>query len=299
MLGPELVINGGFTGSADGWDFYNGVFYNDNNIKFTGGKANAECIPHGYAPYCFPLKVGKSYQVSVDVIGGTPGLTVDFWIDSLLGGADYDLLLQQTLNSGSGVFTTTVTPTKNQLYEAFVATDFTDIHAYFDGIIDNISVREIVGVLPTYNPSVITNVNRIQQNLASPQFIMAGVGGAGEDEYKLFKKSNSYGFNIWRSKVYQIGETFDIQSIILNLNTDLTANTEITPIVYFDDEDSVVAGTTINNTNFTDKHIVLTSKNFNNGLHGDSNFFLEFQFTGSDLSSISLPITINIETSET
>ena len=80
----------------------------------------------------------------------------------------------------------------------------------------------------------------------------------------------------------------------------VTENTEVTPILYFDNESVTSVGNVINKTTYPneDKSIELTSKNFNNSTHGEYNFFLEFQITGSDLAVIGLPINIELEINE-
>lgn len=137
----------------------------------------------------------------------------------------------------------------------------------------------------------------IQQNLPFPRFVMGGVGGGSGTTYALFKKSSSYVFNVWRSPVFNIGHDFDILSIKFAVMPDMAANMSIIPVIYFDNEDSNSVGTTINFTNYpnSEKLITLTSKNFGNGVHGKNNFFIEFQFTGSALAVVELPITIELE----
>lgn len=154
------------------------------------------------------------------------------------------------------------------------------------------------GQLPFYNPSLITSVTKVQQNINFPQFVIAGQGGDTADEYKLFKKTNTQQFTVWRSPVYNIGQDFDVMRIKFNLGVDLDTGTSIIPKLYFDNNRSTVVGTVINQNNYSDKQIELTSKNFDNTTHGKHNFFLEFQFAGSDLAVISLPIFIDIETHE-
>lgn len=151
--------------------------------------------------------------------------------------------------------------------------------------------------LPTYNPSVITSVLGIEQNLAFPRFVMGGVGGGAEDTYSLFKKSTTYSFNVWRSPVYNIGEEFDVLKIQFAVIPEMTTNMSIIPVLYFDNEDSNSVGTTINSTNYagSEKLIKLTAKNFGNAVHGSNNFFLELQFTGSALAVVELPILIEVE----
>lgn len=154
------------------------------------------------------------------------------------------------------------------------------------------------GNLPEQNTSLISAVVRVEQNLPYPRFV---IGGRNASTYKLFKNATSYTtLSVWRSKVYTIGTDFDVQSITLPLITDLDASTEIIPKLYFDDESDSSVGTTINNTNYsnTNKLITLTAQNFNNQLHGKSNFFFELQFTGSSLATVGFPITINVDIKE-
>jgi hypothetical protein len=155
-----------------------------------------------------------------------------------------------------------------------------------------------LGILPTYNPSLITTVNRVQQNLAFPQFVIGGQGTSSQ--YALFKKSTSYGFYLWRTPVYLIGTDFDVLQITFPLIADLIAGVSIVPKLYLDDQTRTAVASTINLSNYPsgNKLITLTSKNFSNSTHGKSNFFLEFQILSSLLTPISLPIhiTLDVET---
>lgn len=150
---------------------------------------------------------------------------------------------------------------------------------------------------PNYNTSLISVVARVQQNLAFPQFVMAGQGGSGGSTYALFKKSDTGGINYWESPVFQIGKDFDIISITLPLITDLAAGTLVIPVFHFDDNTVEVTGTQINNTNYsnTNKLIILNAKNFGAALHGKDNFVFDLQFRGTALAVFSLPITIEVE----
>lgn len=160
----------------------------------------------------------------------------------------------------------------------------------------------VAGELPVFAPSLITSVTRVQQNIAFPQFVMGGQGLT--DNYALFKKSATYGiaeFPIWRSPVYRINQDFDVMRITFPLHLDLTAGVSILPKLYFDDETNTAVGTLINTTNYSNdnKLVTLTSKSFGNAVHGQANFFLELQFLGDDLAVVGLPITIDLDISET
>ncbi len=152
--------------------------------------------------------------------------------------------------------------------------------------------------LPIYDARLITAINRVQQDINFPQFVVAG-RGVGAD-YFVSKKDSLYDFTLWRSPVYQIGKNFDIIEIMFSIYPDITTNMSIVPVLYFDNEDSNSVGNTIDSTNYpnSDRLIRLTSKNFANSVHGKNNFFLELQFTGSALAVVELPISIDLEVEE-
>ena len=156
------------------------------------------------------------------------------------------------------------------------------------------------GILPTYNPSIITSVTKVYQNLPFPQFVLAGQGTGSL--YQLFKKTNIHNFSIYRTPVYQIGKDFDVMEITFNLIQDLDVGMNIIPKIYFDNERTTSVGTQINYINYpntsTNKLVRLSPKDFSNSVHGKHNFFVEFQFTGQVLETVSLPIFIDIETHE-
>jgi hypothetical protein len=158
-----------------------------------------------------------------------------------------------------------------------------------------------INTLPVYNSSIISSIARVYQNMPFPQFVIAGQGGLNEDEFQLFKKTDTQQFTIWRSPVYNIGKDFDVMSISFNLGVDLESGTSIIPKLYFDNERDSATSTTINAVNYSNdnKLIEITSKNFDNSTHGKHNFFLEFQFTGAALAVIDLPITIDVDIQDT
>ena|SRR3990167_5558403 len=144
--------------------------------------------------------------------------------------------------------------------------------------------------LPVYNPSLVTTVNRVQQNMVLPQYVIGGKGTGSE--YALFKKSTGYNFSIWRTPVYVVGTDFDILSIIFTITSDVGVT--ITPTLYFDNEADYSVGTAIGG-DYSSELITLSAKDFNNAVHGKNNFFLEFQFNGSALATINVPIYIDYE----
>lgn len=158
----------------------------------------------------------------------------------------------------------------------------------------------VPGEMPVYNPSIVSAMKKVSQNMPFPQFVIGGQGGLNEDEYALFKKSDDQIFTIWRSQVYQIGKDFDIKSILFNLVNDIEIRTSITVKLYFDNERESAVAKTINANNYSNdnKLIELTPKNFDRAISGKHNFFMEFQFRGSALAPISLPIFIDLNVYE-
>lgn len=153
--------------------------------------------------------------------------------------------------------------------------------------------------IPVNNTSVITAVARVQQNLSFPQFIMGGQIFTGVNSYKLFKKGTALGAHIFRSEVYKVGRDFDVQEVKFSVKPVLAAGMNILPVLYFDNGSIISVGTQINSTNYPAKsYIKLNSKNFDNGTHGQANFFLEFRWIGAVLATIILPIVFELEVSD-
>ena len=143
---------------------------------------------------------------------------------------------------------------------------------------------------------------RVYQDMAFPGIICGGVsengGGAA-----LYGQTGTpfYSFALWRSRVFQVGQFFKINSIRFSIYPSVENGVEILPVLRIDNETLTSVGTTINNTNFEDgtSSFILTADNFNNGMKGTSNFYFEFQFTGTSLINVLLPINIEIETETT
>jgi len=149
------------------------------------------------------------------------------------------------------------------------------------------------GNLPVYNPSIMTAVARVYQNLPFPQFVIAGQGTG--NIYQLFKKNDTQLFTVWRSPVYQIGVDFNILQITFNLTRNLDTGMSIIPKLYFDNQRISSVGTVITGNSYSNKFIKLISANFDNSVSGKHNFFLELQFQGSNLEGVALPVNIEIE----
>jgi hypothetical protein len=150
---------------------------------------------------------------------------------------------------------------------------------------------------PTYSTSLITALAHIESGLSIPKVVMGGKGGTNANEYGLFKKSNNYSYNLWRSKRYNVGRPFNFVGARIPLTDNLTTDTRIVPVLNFDDGDQLVRGNVIDLYHYPDgpAYIELSAFNFGSNSHGEKNLALEFHFIGYDLIGVSLPIEIDIE----
>lgn len=102
--------------------------------------------------------------------------------------------------------------------------------------------------------------------------------------------------NMWWSQVYRVGQPFKITKIRIPLATPLTANHGLGTKVYIDTG-------TVSTKNYTFDNIGSSNYGTNTqsivlrptSLRGDDNFWLELTWTGNDLMTVSLPITIEYE----
>jgi len=148
--------------------------------------------------------------------------------------------------------------------------------------------------LPSYGESVITAVGKVIQNVTLPQFVFGGINASAQ---RIQKITTTYSNHNWRSSVYRFDRPFDITKISFAVYPAIAANMTIIPVLYFDDENNSSIGTTINSTNYSnsEQEISLYPGNFAHKVRGEHDFFLEFQFTGTALATIGLPVRIEIE----
>lgn len=155
--------------------------------------------------------------------------------------------------------------------------------------------------LPVYKPSLISAVTRVQQGISAPSFIIGGQQHGDSETYALFKKSNSYNFNMWRSWLFEVSKPFNITSIEIPLTGPIASGFSIIPVLGFDDGQRRVIGTTISSGNYDagERYIKLQPDDFDFDVHGENNFYVELCFFGNGLMGIALPINIELETEST
>ena len=133
----------------------------------------------------------------------------------------------------------------------------------------------------------------LQASNARPRLV---IGARDASNFFLDQISTTYQTSIWRSQVFNVGQSFQVKEIKLHFAQALAANMTLVPTLYLDDESTSQAGTTINSTNYasSQRTVILTSDSFSNvrGLH---NFYLELSFQGTALLTCVLPIEITIE----
>jgi hypothetical protein len=153
---------------------------------------------------------------------------------------------------------------------------------------------------PTLSTGIITAIAKVQEGLPFPKFLAGGVGGQGGNNYKLFSKASTYSNNYWRSQLFSIQGPFSVRSIVLSFSINLNQNHIITPVLYMDNGGTMVTGNAIDLSHYLDspKSVTLTPANFSYNVHGDNNFYLQLNFTGTALIAITLPIVIEVETEE-
>lgn len=103
----------------------------------------------------------------------------------------------------------------------------------------------------------------------------------------------------FRSQPFNIGQKFRVAKVRIPLGATLATNMEVTPKIYFDDENDSMTLTVINNTNFTSAQRKILYKDTQlDTKKGENNFFLELAWGGTVECPIKFPIDIEIETFE-
>ncbi|MCK9370798.1 hypothetical protein M0R04_12885 [Candidatus Dojkabacteria bacterium] len=118
--------------------------------------------------------------------------------------------------------------------------------------------------------------------------------GFDDDTSKgLDKISTTYGdYNVWRSGMFRISDRFKINKIGLRLADAVAANMTLVVKAYYNDGDSNATLATINNADYTgERNVDIYPQELM-----ENNFYLQLEWTGSALMTVSLPITIQVET---
>jgi hypothetical protein len=111
--------------------------------------------------------------------------------------------------------------------------------------------------------------------------------GSGLDKYNSGATLN----NIWRSKLYTIGNKFNIHKISMRLGREIAANMEVSVKIYIDDLSSSFTLSTVNNTNFSGRKVIYKRPGLDN-VRGENNFLIELSWGGTAELPVTLPLTI-------
>ena len=131
-------------------------------------------------------------------------------------------------------------------------------------------------------------------NIRQP--IVGWTDGSGQG---FDKSSTTYGTSVWRSEVFKIGVPYSIKKIRIPLAQVLSSNHNATFKIFKDEATANDTVATITSGALTGENVSTTNNQnivilpTSNGQH---NFFLEFRTTGTALLTLSLPITVEIET---
>lgn len=123
----------------------------------------------------------------------------------------------------------------------------------------------------------------------------AGEGSTGVS-HGLDKQDSLYNYapSVWWSQMYRVGKHFKVTKLRIPLCQAVTTNMAVVPKIYTDDGNGTTYTlTTINNTNYPNSERYITY-NLEN-VSARNNFWLELRFSGSNLLTVGLPITIDIE----
>lgn len=157
--------------------------------------------------------------------------------------------------------------------------------------------RGIQNVLKTVSAGATQNVTAlklVQQNgFIKPAPIVAWRDDSNNGIDKL---STTYGTSVWQSEVVPVGRPFRVMKLQLPLAQAMAANMTLTAKIVVDNGTTTHTLRTINNTNFpnSEKNILL----YDDGIRGKHDFYLELTWSGSALCTVSLPISIELETEE-
>lgn len=144
----------------------------------------------------------------------------------------------------------------------------------------------------TSTDGVVTAVAQLQQaSFAKQRFV---VGYRDASATAIANMGTTYGTHVWRSRVFNIGQKFQIKRLKLNFGAAVAANMTITPTIFLDDfSSSTTTGlTVINSTNYANSERTVTM--YPTAV-GTNNFVLELRSTGTALLPVTVPITIDFE----
>lgn len=156
------------------------------------------------------------------------------------------------------------------------------------------------GILPSYNPSLTSAIKVADQDMSVPNVIIGAQNGDEVPLYALLERSTTYEFSDFRSKVFVVGADFLVDEIRFSIAQPLADGMELIPVLYFDNMQRSAPGTPISLDNYEEGQtdFKLGPGNFDFDTHGNNDFFLELQHTGTVLCTVKLPVSIDADVDE-
>ncbi len=146
-------------------------------------------------------------------------------------------------------------------------------------------------------PKGLSSIGKIQSNDDDPQISSIHKQGRkiiASHQEGTDKEGGTY-TSVWRSELFNIGESFQVVKIIIPLGDDIGSNIEITPKLFTDNGNEEEELLKINETNFNGKKVATIFPTLN----GEHNFFLELKWNGTDFLPVNVPIIYEINTLDT
>lgn len=126
------------------------------------------------------------------------------------------------------------------------------------------------------------------------------VGWKDDSSQGIDKRSTStYGTSVFRSGVQRIGIPFQVRKIRIPLAQIVASGQSCTVTIYTDNGSTSKVVSTINSTNYTQsQRMIEINPSGDTAIGGHTDFFIELRFTGTVLMTVTLPLSITIETTE-
>jgi len=139
----------------------------------------------------------------------------------------------------------------------------------------------------------VTALKYVQQSSSVKPKLVAGWR---DDSAKgLDKESSTATYSsVWRSKMFNVGNKFQISKLIIPLGATLATNMSVIPKIYIDDGSTIKTLDTINSTNFSGRKAVYKRPNLSDAI-GENNFFIELNWEGTVELPVLLPIVIELD----
>ena len=116
------------------------------------------------------------------------------------------------------------------------------------------------------------------------------LGWRDGNEFGIDRNATTYGDAKFQSEVFKIGKPFEVELIRIPVNQALAANMTVIVKIVVDQESTSTTVSTINSTNYSGSERFIEIRPSVRGKH---DFFLEFDWSGTELISLNLPIEVH------